>query len=117
MDGVNLELLVRHLTSRRAGRSLRKVASEIGLSASTLCRVEQGYIPDLVSFSKICRWLGTDPSIYLEQSRGKKLLSTERAQVADELAWMLSQFDLLSNRDFRTRLEDLERRICRGPSW
>lgn len=38
--------------------SLRELASEIGISAATLSRIENGkFVPDLVTFKKILDWL------------------------------------------------------------
>jgi transcriptional regulator with XRE-family HTH domain len=44
---------------KRGSRSLREVAEETGLSAATFHRMEncQG-LPDLVTFRKLCLWLG-----------------------------------------------------------
>jgi transcriptional regulator with XRE-family HTH domain len=39
---------------------VRAVAKEIGISHGTLSRVERGYMPDLETFSKICKWLDID---------------------------------------------------------
>lgn len=47
------------LKTKRGGRGLRVVAEEIGgVSASTLSRIEQGNVPDLETFMRICQWLG-----------------------------------------------------------
>ena len=47
------------LRARRGDRGLRSVAEEIGeVSASTLSRIEQGGVPDLETYLRICRWLG-----------------------------------------------------------
>ena len=37
-------------------------AKEIGISSSTLSRVENGFLPDLSNFKLICRWLDIDPN-------------------------------------------------------
>ncbi len=110
MGEVNLELLMSHVMRHRArrGQSQREVAAELGLSASTVCRVEQGQAPDLASFSKLCRWLGRDPAVYLGGVR-KKLVSSEREEISSELSWMLSSLDVMSPLEVRTRLESLER--------
>jgi len=44
---------------------LRETAAKIGISAATLLRVESGRIPDVVTFGKLCQWLGLDPSSFL----------------------------------------------------
>lgn len=65
MSDLNLELLAQHLIERRGKSNQRAAAREIGVSASTLCRVETGYAPDLETFGKLCAWLGKDPAQYL----------------------------------------------------
>jgi transcriptional regulator with XRE-family HTH domain len=56
---VNVQKLAALVKTKRAGRPLRTVAEEIGeVSASTLSRVEQGNIPDLDTFMRLCAWLG-----------------------------------------------------------
>jgi transcriptional regulator with XRE-family HTH domain len=65
MNPVAAEELARRIQERRAGKGIREAAKEVGVSAATLSRVENGKIPDLETFGRICRWLGDDPSIYL----------------------------------------------------
>lgn len=65
MDLIKLEKLAERILERRAGKSIREAASEVGVSHGTLSRVENGKIPDLATFSKICAWLGDEPSVYL----------------------------------------------------
>ena len=43
--------------SKRGKKGLRQLASEIGISASTLSRVEQGNLPDIDTYLKLCEWL------------------------------------------------------------
>ena len=62
MSRMTIEQLGPMLKERRGSRGIRAVAAEIGISASTLSRVETGKQPDLDTFSKICRWLSIDPS-------------------------------------------------------
>jgi DNA-binding XRE family transcriptional regulator len=45
------------LKALRGSRSLRDVAKEVGVSAATLSRVENGKQPSLDSFNKIGEWL------------------------------------------------------------
>lgn len=52
----NVELSQR-FASRRGDRPLREVAEEIGVSASTLSRLENRQNIDLVTFSKVKDWL------------------------------------------------------------
>jgi transcriptional regulator with XRE-family HTH domain len=46
------------IRTKRGERGLRQIAEEIGqVSASTLSRIEQGNVPDLETFMRICQWL------------------------------------------------------------
>jgi len=62
MPNVNIQMLGRMLIEKRGERGIREVAAEIGVSPATLSRVERAYLPDLETFSKICQWLGINPS-------------------------------------------------------
>jgi len=57
-----LQRLGQQLRRRRAGRGIREVAKEIGVSAATLSRVERSNLPDLETFAKICEWMEVDPA-------------------------------------------------------
>lgn len=58
-DPVDVKKLAGMLKAKRGRLGLRAVADEIGgVSASTLSRVEQGNVPDLDTFFRLCQWLG-----------------------------------------------------------
>jgi transcriptional regulator with XRE-family HTH domain len=61
MPKISLQALGRKLIEKRGDRGIREVAKEIGISPATLSRVERGYLPDIETFGKICRWLNVDP--------------------------------------------------------
>jgi DNA-binding Xre family transcriptional regulator len=52
------QLIVKH----RGSLGVRAAAAQIGTNSATLSRIENGQIPDLETFRKICRWLNVDPS-------------------------------------------------------
>jgi transcriptional regulator with XRE-family HTH domain len=62
---MNIEKLAERVLNKRGGDGVRKAAEEVGIGSATLSRIENGKVPDLETFSKICRWLGDDPAIYL----------------------------------------------------
>ncbi|HRI88732.1 MAG TPA: helix-turn-helix transcriptional regulator [Candidatus Hydrogenedentes bacterium] len=62
MSKMTLQSLGRKLQEKRANRGIREVATEIGVSAATLSRVETGRLPDLETFRKVCDWLRIDAS-------------------------------------------------------
>ena len=50
-----------------SGKSLRQSAKEIGISASTLSRLNnEQIIPDLETFYKCCLWLGVKLDYFFE---------------------------------------------------
>jgi transcriptional regulator with XRE-family HTH domain len=61
MTTITLQTLGRMIAEKRGDRGLRETAKEIGTSHATLSRVERGYLPDLETFGKICKWLNVDP--------------------------------------------------------
>lgn len=58
----SLESLGSLVAAKRGTSGLRATAAVIGIAPATLSRVEQGQLPDLVNFTKICRWLHMDPA-------------------------------------------------------
>ena len=61
MPRLTLATLGVRVREKRGSRKLRETAMEIGISAATLMRVENGRVPDLGTFGKICKWLDVDP--------------------------------------------------------
>ena len=58
----SLKSLGRLVAQKRGKVGLRATARAIGLSPATLSRVENGQLPDLANFTKICQWLELDPA-------------------------------------------------------
>jgi transcriptional regulator with XRE-family HTH domain len=79
MQPINIEGLAARIHQQRLGKGIRETAKEVGVSPATLSRVENGKVPDLETFGKICAWLGDDPAIYLGLKPAEA--STPRAQV------------------------------------
>lgn len=62
MAKLSLTNLGTAVKDKRGNRGIREIAAEMEISSATLSRVENGKIPDLKTFSKICRWLKVDAS-------------------------------------------------------
>ncbi len=60
-----LETLGVVVREKRDKSKLRETAREIGIGPATLMRVENGRVPDIETFRKICIWLKTDPNSFL----------------------------------------------------
>lgn len=78
MSEIRIDQLAARIQAHRAGKGIREAAREVGVSPATLSRVENGKVPDLATFSKVCKWLNEDPALYL----GIQPSSTSRTQTA-----------------------------------
>ncbi len=79
---LNIEQLAEMIKNKRGDRGLRKVSEEIGgVSASTLSRVEQGNLPDINTFTKICEWLNV-PTDFFTKTQSNSSQSYQREIVA-----------------------------------
>lgn len=72
MPKLTLQTLGRKLLEQRGDRGVREVAKDVGISHATLSRVERGFLPDLETFSKICKWLNVDPGEVLGVHTARK---------------------------------------------
>lgn len=80
---LNTDLLAGMLKARRADKGLRAIAQEIGgISAATLSRIEQGKIPDVDSFIRICNWLNVPTDSFILNESVKTPVSTKEYVVA-----------------------------------
>ena len=61
----NLSSLGTMVRKKRGENRLRETADDIGISPATLMRVENGRIPDLETFGKLCNWLKVNPGDFL----------------------------------------------------
>ena len=63
---IDIDRFAQLIRAKRGKRGLRVVAVEIGdVTASTLSRIENGKVPDLNTFIRICRWLGLSPDYFM----------------------------------------------------
>ena len=64
-ESASLKSLGRLVAQKRGKLGIRATARQIGLSPATLSRVENGQLPDLANFTKLCQWLELDPASVL----------------------------------------------------
>jgi len=54
------------IKTKRGKKGLRDTATEIGnVSSATLSRVEQGNLPDVETFIRLCKWLEVSTDIFV----------------------------------------------------
>lgn len=77
MGTVTIHNIGSAIKGKRGDRGIRETAKEIGVSTATLSRIENGKLPDLRTFSKICKWMNVDASTILGCS-----MQTKKPEVA-----------------------------------
>ena len=106
-DSSALANLGKLVAEKRGKVGIRTTARTIGLSPATLSRVENGQLPDLVNFTKLCRWLELDPAELLGfdpedrnrptaavHFRSKQTMAAETAKALQDLI-LAAQEDLI----------------------
>ena len=61
---IDTDKLSSMIKSKRGSIGLRKTAEDIKISAPTLSRIEQGNLPDIETYLKICEWLGVSADYF-----------------------------------------------------
>ena len=72
---LNLQGFADKIKKKRGDEGIRITADKIGISASTLSRIERGYLPDLEIFKLICDWLEVNPGDILGSKIDSKQVS------------------------------------------
>jgi len=62
---LTIDDLGRLLAAKRGSRGVRAAALDAGVSPATFSRVENGHMPDLKTFARLCKWLNRDPREFL----------------------------------------------------
>lgn len=72
------------LKAKRADKSLRETAREIGeISASTLSRIENGKVPDMETFLSLCDWMGVEPEQFLKKEDGEQYVEPTTPEIIE----------------------------------
>jgi transcriptional regulator with XRE-family HTH domain len=79
--GLDIVEFGRLLAAKRGARGVRAAALEAEVSSSTYSRVENGHMPDLETFAKLCRWLDKDPAEFLGIEKNKDEATAGKAVV------------------------------------
>ncbi|MDE3741173.1 helix-turn-helix domain-containing protein [Maribacter polysaccharolyticus] len=75
---LNTSLLAGMLKTKRGSTGLRDTAAQIGdISSATLSRIEQGKLPDVETFIKICKWLEVTTETFIISNKEQKVTSSK----------------------------------------
>lgn len=93
---MDIAALAQEIAAKRGALGVRAAARDVGISPATLSRVENGNVPDLETFEKLCRWLGEDPNRFLATPLSKAVAavhfrkkSTTSKETADALGGLI----------------------------
>jgi len=81
MSKIDTGKLSSMIKSKRGNKGMRDVSKEIGVSAPTLSRIEQGKVPDVDTFIKLCEWLGVTADTFTK-SGSKSIKSIKPGKAA-----------------------------------
>lgn len=105
-----IEEFGRLIVAKRGTRGVRAAAAEVGISHATLSRIENGHVPDLETFEKLCLWLERDPAEFLgiqpQQERGRTdavVHFRKKRTVSRDTAVSLGELILAAQRAIRAR--------------
>ena len=59
---MNYDDLATLVLRRRGSMGIRAAANEIGISPTTLSKIERGHIPDRKTLDTVCKWLEEEPA-------------------------------------------------------
>jgi transcriptional regulator with XRE-family HTH domain len=108
---LSIEELGRLMVVRRGGQGIRAAAQDVGISPATLSRIENGNMPDLETFAKICRWLDRDPREFLgfevdkQSAAGAVVHFRKKRSVSKETATALGELILAAQAAMRRRAQ------------
>jgi len=54
------------VAAKRGAVGVRAAARDAGVSPATLSRIENGHVPDIETFERLCRWMGADPAEFFD---------------------------------------------------
>mgnify|MGYP005815124079 CR=1 FL=1 len=78
---ISIDQLGQLMLAKRGSRGVRAAAADVDVSPATFSRVENGHMPDLETFVKICRWVDRDPGEFLGFQRPQSVAEEQGAQV------------------------------------
>jgi len=83
---------------------VRAAAKEIGISPSTLSRIEKGHVPDVATLDKVCEWLGEEASRFTGVGN-LQIAFKNRKAVPPQTAKALAQLIEKASEQFANEIE------------
>lgn len=97
----DLALLVQ---KKKGSMGVRATAKEIGISPTTLSRIERGHLPDIGTLEKICAWLEEDMDQFTGIG-GLQIAFKKHKAIAPETAKSLAVLIQKASEQFASKIE------------
>lgn len=96
---MRIEDLAALVQKRKGSMGVRATAAEIGISPTTLSRIEKGHVPDMGTLEKVCAWLEEDMQKFTGIG-GLQIAFKKKTAVSPETAKSLARLIELASRQF-----------------
>lgn len=109
---MDIAALAEQIAAKRKNVGVRATARDVGISPATLSRVENGHIPDIETFEKLCQWLGASPAAFLAAPAAAPTASVhfrKKATTKKETAEALGSLILAVQAMVDKEIENVER--------
>lgn len=101
---MEMDELASFVQKTRGSMGIRAAAREIGISPTTLSRVERGHIPDLGTLKKVCDWIGEDTAKF-SGIGGLQIAFKKNAAVPPDTAKSLANLIEKASKQFSEKIE------------
>lgn len=101
---MEIEKLAQLVVRTRGSMGIRAAAKEIGISPTTLSRIERGHVPDLKTLDKVCEWVGEDPAKFTGIG-GLQIAFKKKTAVSQDTAKSLASLIELASKKFISEIE------------
>jgi len=100
---MKFENLASLVLQTRGSMGIRAAAKEIGISPTTLSRIERGHIPDIKTLDKVCAWIGEDPAKFTAIG-GVQIAFKKKAAVSKETSKSLANAIKILSEQFAEKI-------------
>lgn len=101
---MKIDELAQLVLRTRGSMGIRAAAKEIGISPTTLSRIERGHVPDLRTLDKVCEWIGVDPAKFTGIG-GLQIAFKKKPAVHQDTAKSLANLIELASEEFAREIE------------
>ena len=101
---MKIEDLAGLVQKKKGSMGVRAAAAEIGISPTTLSRIERGHVPDMGTLEKICAWLGEDMARFTGIG-GLQIAFKKHQAISPDTAKSLAVLIELASRQFAEAIE------------